>query len=194
MQVIEEDIKKKSLERAKHEGLDKDPKHLERLKNKDFIYYNDLPGYAFAQLCYYECYKCKTPYFGGMKDCANQAQQNEQQVQFKPEELVCGKCAAQSVGAGVKNCPKHGIDFIEFKCKFCCNISSWFCWGTTHFCETCHTKQNNGDYVSRKQKSELPKCPGLAECPLKLKHPENGEEFALGCALCRNDQANIKNF
>lgn len=44
MQAIEQEIMKKSLERAKHEGLDKHP----RLKDPAFIYYNDLPGYAMA--------------------------------------------------------------------------------------------------------------------------------------------------
>src|SRR3569833_360372 len=99
-----------------------------------------------------------------------------------------------SVGAGIKNCKKHGTDFIEFKCKFCCNISQWFCWGNTHFCEPCHKRQNEGDYVSRYERSRLPKCPGPEKCPLKIKHPEKGEEFALGCALCRNEQANARDF
>jgi hypothetical protein len=35
---LEEDIKKKALERAKYEGLEKH----ERLKNKGFMYYNNL--------------------------------------------------------------------------------------------------------------------------------------------------------
>ena len=48
--------------------------------------------------------------------------------------------------------------------------------------------------MSRYERNRLPKCPGPEKCPLKIKHPENGEEFALGCALCRNDQANIKDF
>jgi hypothetical protein len=38
MEVIEEEIMKKSLERAKHEDLDK---HA-RLKDPNFIYYNNL--------------------------------------------------------------------------------------------------------------------------------------------------------
>jgi hypothetical protein len=55
-----------------------------------------------------------------MKDCdaANIDYQN-----YKKEELVCGKCAAVAVGGGVKICPSHGTDFIEFKCKFCCSVA-----------------------------------------------------------------------
>lgn len=136
-----------------------------------------------AKLSYYMCFKCQKPYFGGMKDCD---QANQDYVNFKKEELVCGKCAAQSVGGGVKSCKKHGQDYIEYKCKFCCSVSQWFCWGNTHFCEPCHKKQCSGDYVSRKKKEELPKCPGAAKCPLKVDHPANGEEYALGCGMCRN--------
>lgn len=106
--------------------------------------------------------------------------------------MVCPKCAA--VGLEGADCPTHGRDFIEFKCKFCCSISAWFCWGTTHFCDDCHTKQNKGDYLNRKPKSELPKCPGRGRCPLKIEHPPNGEEFAMGCAVCRNLSLNSQGF
>lgn len=61
---LEEDIRGKALERAKHEGLDKD----ERLKKPDDQYFNDLEKYAMARLSYYTCYECKAPYFGGLKD------------------------------------------------------------------------------------------------------------------------------
>jgi len=30
------------------------------------------------------------------------------------------------------------------------------------------------------------KCPGLGKCGLTVPHPDNGEEFALGCGLCRH--------
>jgi hypothetical protein len=55
-----------------------------------------------------------------MKDCENA---NNDYQNFKKEELVCGKCAAVAVGGGIKSCPKHQEDFIEFKCKFCCSIA-----------------------------------------------------------------------
>ena len=107
---------------------------------------------------------------------------------------MCGKCSSV-VAAGVTNCKLHGKDFIDYKCKFCCQVASWFCWGTTHFCDDCHKRQNNGDYLTRKKEHELPQCGTPAKCPLKLKHPINGkEEFALGCSVCRNNQENFKEF
>jgi len=41
--------------------------------------------------------------------------------------------------------------------------------------------------------NELPPCPAgplgahlEGECPLKMAHPPTGQEFALGCGICRN--------
>ena len=53
------------MERAKLDGLEKD----EKFKDKNYAYYNDLVGYAMYKCAYYMCFKCKQPYFGGMKDC-----------------------------------------------------------------------------------------------------------------------------
>mgnify|MGYP006089169225 CR=1 FL=1 len=177
------------MERAKFEDLHKHERVVK--KGIDDRFYGKLQAFALHKLSYYECFKCSDPYFGGMKDC--EAGQDGYQT-FKKEELVCGKCSAVSVGGGIKNCKKHGTDFIEFKCKFCCSVSQWFCWGNTHFCEPCHKKQCGGDYVSRKTKDQLPKCPGKEKCPLKIKHPPNGEEYAIGCSLCRNVADNHKDF
>ena len=41
--------------------------------------------------------------------------------------------------------------------------------------------------MKEKSKAELGPCRGGANCPLDIKeHPQNGEEFSLGCGLCRN--------
>lgn len=60
----------------------------------------------------------------------------EAAANFNPEELVCGKCAAEELGGQGKpifafspldsylmiplvDCKKHGKDYIEFKCRYC---------------------------------------------------------------------------
>ena len=48
--------------------------------------------------------------------------------------------------------------------------------------------------MSRYERNKLPKCPGEKKCPLKVKHPANGEEYSLGCSICRNMAANQKDF
>jgi E3 ubiquitin-protein ligase MYCBP2 len=62
---MEEDVLKKSMERAKFEDLHKNP----RLKDPNDRFYNDLRSFSIYKLSYYQCFKCKSPYFGGMKDC-----------------------------------------------------------------------------------------------------------------------------
>jgi hypothetical protein len=45
-----------------------------------------------------------------------------------------------------------------------------------------------GKQLGKKKVSELPACPGPDKCPLLLKnkkHPPQGQEFALGCGICR---------
>eukprot|EP00349_Pseudokeronopsis_sp_Brazil_P010615 CAMPEP_0202977526 /NCGR_PEP_ID=MMETSP1396-20130829/84296_1 /ASSEMBLY_ACC=CAM_ASM_000872 /TAXON_ID= /ORGANISM="Pseudokeronopsis sp., Strain Brazil" /LENGTH=105 /DNA_ID=CAMNT_0049716277 /DNA_START=1822 /DNA_END=2139 /DNA_ORIENTATION=+ len=62
---IEEDVMKKVVERAKFEGIDKNP----RLSDPNDRFFNNLRAFAIYKLSYYQCFKCKAPYFGGMKDC-----------------------------------------------------------------------------------------------------------------------------
>lgn len=182
--ILYEDIKDKALKRLKFEGNEQHPK----LTQRDSQYFNNPEKYALDTFSYYQCFNCKKSYFGGKRDC----EQNNEAAKYDPKDLVCPSCSA--IGKEGADCPKHGKDYIEFKCKFCCGIAAWFCWGTTHFCDSCHTRQNNGDYLSKKNRAELPVCPGPAACPLKVQHPANGEEFALGCSLCRNMIANNKEF
>ncbi|CAD8101230.1 unnamed protein product [Paramecium sonneborni] len=183
--LLFQEVKKKSLERLKYESRDKD----EKVSKVGELYYGKPQEYAMAIYCYYQCFKCQQPYFGGAKDCQRGLEEGDKQ--YKPEELICANCCDVPIG---ETCQVHGKDYIEFKCRFCCQIAVWFCWGSTHFCEDCHKRQCNGDYVSKIPKEKLPKCPGKDKCPIKMDHKPNGEEQALGCAICRNQRANQQNF
>lgn len=139
-----------------------------------------------STLSYYQCFKCKDAYFVGRKDCAEGAQLDVNNQ--NKEQLVCPKCDPVDIRGGIRECKIHGTDYIEFKCKFCCNMAIWFCWGNTHFCDPCHKKAYE---INKVAKDKLPKCKGN-ECQIKVPHPANGEEYALGCGLCMGKQANIK--
>ncbi len=186
-----DDICEKALKRLVFEDLHKDPK----LTNPNSKWYGKKLEYALNRLSYYMCFKCKEPYFAGRRECGDgpNVDNNNPNRQYDPKDCICGKCSNLSGVAGITECKKHGKEFIEYKCKFCCKIASWFCWGTTHFCEDCHVRQCKGDYVSKYPKEKLPKC-NPATCELKVKHPPNGEEFALGCSICRNSEENAKDF
>eukprot|EP01064_Diplonema_japonicum_P033703 TRINITY_DN6729_c0_g1_i1.p1 TRINITY_DN6729_c0_g1~~TRINITY_DN6729_c0_g1_i1.p1 ORF type:complete len:617 (+),score=49.20 TRINITY_DN6729_c0_g1_i1:107-1957(+) len=162
--------------RLSHEGLDKDP----AVSSPEGVFYENAPGYAEAILSYYQCYVCERPYFGGIKRCEDI---QDDQGKYNPSELVCATCVPFRE---LKSCRIHGSEFIEYKCKFCCSVAQWFCWGTTHFCISCHRMQERGEFVTKKKIAELPSCEGRHTCNLRVDHPPNGtEEFALGCAVCR---------
>ena len=112
-------------------------------------YYQDPASYAMDRYAYYVCYKCQKAYYGGEARC--DAQQAGEA--FDPTELVCGGC---SDVARAQMCPKHGTDFLEYKCRYCCSVAVFFCFGTTHFCKPCH---DDFQRVTNIPKNELPICP-----------------------------------
>ena len=186
-----ETIKEMALKRLKFEDLDKDP----RLTDPNSPWYGKKVEFAMKRLSYYMCYICKKPYFAGRRECGNDPNMvnEDPNKNYDPKDCICGKDANLSGIAGKTECPKHGKDFIEYKCRFCCKIASWFCWSTTHFCEDCHKRQCNGDYISKYPKDRLPKC-NKKTCEVGGNHPPNGEEYALGCSICRNNEENDKGF
>lgn len=159
--------------RLKYEGVVKDTDS------------KDVSNMAMDRYAYYVCFKCQKAYYGGEARC--DAEIGEK---FNPEELVCGGC---SDVARAQMCPKHGTDFLEYKCRYCCSVAVFFCFGSTHFCDTCH---DDFQRLTNIVKSKLPQCPAGPkakqlmgdECPLHIIHPPTGEEFALGCGVCRNAQ------
>jgi E3 ubiquitin-protein ligase MYCBP2 len=176
------EIRGKAEQRLKIEGNDKDA----ALCEPSGRYYKKPVDYAMDKFAYYPCFKCKQPYFGGQRQCdaaqAQAANGREAAEDFDASHLICGGCA--DVG---QECKVHGKEFIEWKCKFCCSISNWFCWGNTHFCDSCHKRQVAGDYMTKKKVADLPACPGPALCPLKGEHQPPLTEVCLGCVLCRTN-------
>ena len=164
-----EDVHRKALMRLEYEGL-----HHNR---------TDAANYAMERYAYYVCSKCKKAYYGGEARCDAELGVGDN---YDPSELVCGGCSDVS---RAQMCPKHGTDFLEYKCRYCCSVAVFFCFGTTHFCNACHD-----DFQKLTNLKEFPKCPAGPrgkqlegdECPLHVKHPPTGEEFALGCGVCRN--------
>ena len=87
-------------------------------------------------------------------------------------------------------CKKHGNEFIDFKCMYCCSIGLFICVkGRYYFCQPCHNDAMNGG----KHKPQT-KCTGGEGCPLGIPyHPEASDDpnkscFAIGCSLCRSEK------
>lgn len=179
IQQLYDDVKRKSLTRLRYEGLDKCPE----ITSPTSPYYNRSIEFALHRYCYYPCFKCQTPYFGGTSRCEGEADDKT----IKPEEMICPTCSSPQTKS--QNCSLHGTDYIEFKCRYCCSIAVFFCFGTTHFCNSCHT-----NYATMAAMGDrLPHCPAgpsgkqlTGACPLGIQHPSNGTEYCLGCGLCAN--------
>ncbi|MEW5307187.1 MAG: hypothetical protein WDW36_009595 [Sanguina aurantia] len=132
--------------------------------------------FALSRYSYYHCYSCRKPYFGGMKACGAgppAAAGGGAAAAYDPKELRCGSCIAAATRSSAGTCPQHGTSYVEWKCRFCCDVASFFCWGTTHMCTNCHDKDMS-----------LKACKP-ASCPLRAPHPQPGTEHCLGCGLCR---------
>ena len=183
-------IKEMALIRLKLENLDKSPK----LTDPNSPWYNKQVEFALRTFAYFMCSECKTPYFAGKRECGNNPSINldETNTNFNPEYCVCSKHVEIDNIKGENYCNKHGKEFIEYKCKFCCKYATWFCWGTTHFCDDCYKRQCLGDYVSQYSKDKLDKC-NKNKCQVGGNHPLNGEEYALGCFVCKYNLYNQKN-
>ncbi|XP_069950165.1 E3 ubiquitin-protein ligase MYCBP2 isoform X3 [Cherax quadricarinatus] len=179
--ALYEDVRRKALMRLEYEGLHR----AEAISTPGARYYNNPAAYAMDRYAYYVCFKCNKAYYGGEARCDVEAGLGDE---YDPRELVCGACSDVS---RAQMCPKHGTDFLEYKCRYCCSVAVFFCFGTTHFCNACH---DDFQRVTNIPKAELPHCPAGPraqqlegeECPLHVQHPPTGEEFALGCGVCRN--------
>ena len=184
MMSLYEKVKSKALMRLEYENKAK----AEALTDEKSKFYQKPGEYSLDRYAYYLCFKCNEPYYGGEARCLDLIVVSDE---YDPSELVCGGCSNVTQA---QICPKHGTDYLEYKCRYCCSIATYFCFGTTHFCSPCHDDVGR---VTGIPKDELPSCPvgprampqDGDECPLRAKHPPTGEEFALGCGICRNAQS-----
>lgn len=173
-EVLFKTISAKALQRLPLEGMDKH----EKLITVGSRYYKNELQFALDSFAFYNCFKCKKPYFGGKRDCENAEEGRA------ADELVCFDCCDYVGSSHCKEATHR--EFHAWKCRFCCMPAVWFCWGTTHFCERCHShKPYEKPTLPRES---FPQCKGPATCPLKVAHPPNGpgtdSEFLLGCAMC----------
>lgn len=173
-----------SLQMAKEEGLDKSG----RVVTEGDIYFGKLAEFAMHNCTFFECYGCNEPYYGGMQDCM-QAMQAENSL--KKEQLLCRVCLVKELGLGKQMCDKHGNEFVDWKCMYCCSIALFICTGGTgNYCTPCHNDAMAGKLNPKTE------CTGGKDCPLGVpKHPKAGRDakarFALGCSLCRSEKLEL---
>jgi hypothetical protein len=119
---------------------------------------------------FYNCEKCKQPFYGGHADCAGGDE-------ARPD-YVCARCSRAFVNT---RCPIHGDDQMLYKCFWCCGPALFFCYGITHFCATCHAKP------AGTLRGPWPPCDG--KCQFHP-HVPNGTPTIVGfCTTCEAERA-----
>ena len=90
----------------------------------------------------------------------------------------------------------HSMLSIMWKCLTCCEVGNRACWMDTDYgaylCEKCWKTQSTAAPMvedGRIVKELLTECLGNGCCTNKIPHPSPGEEFCLGCAECRMQEA-----
>ena len=153
-----------------------------------------------AKYAFYRCGTCASPYIGGKISClgegpiqnqdqseppdqnqineAGRIQTNDPQPTGR-EEFQCPPCKRALVRCQEREAHKS---FHVNKCRFCCSVAVWFCYGTTSFCAPCH---NDAGRLQSTHAGALPRCPGPSQCPLGIAHPPHGHEHAIGCTVCQ---------
>eukprot|EP00455_Lapot_gusevi_P055190 TRINITY_DN8963_c0_g1_i1.p1 TRINITY_DN8963_c0_g1~~TRINITY_DN8963_c0_g1_i1.p1 ORF type:complete len:201 (+),score=22.47 TRINITY_DN8963_c0_g1_i1:53-655(+) len=176
VEVLYQDILERVQKLIEIEHLEQD----EKVTTEGSKWYNDALGMGFHVFAFYMCHMCTNPFFGGRRECEPNAE-----AEVKPDEIICTSCSDL---AG-KNCgkPEHS-DFVMWKCRFCCNMATWFCWGSTHFCEFCHSNDPWGRAKGTASgQAERATCAGPGKCSIVLPHKNGIDqdcELCLGCGQC----------
>jgi len=182
-------VEKEAVQVAERQGLIDD----ERLVTPEDHYFLQPLEFAMHKTAFYQCGKCEDPFFGGLVDCAGQAQEND----VEKESLRCQTCRLEDLGAGSKKCDKHSHEHIIYKCNYCCSEALFNCGPDMYMCHPCHEEFMDKCWrrsAMRGQKMELKCCIGTGKrCPLGCKHPPANEDvhksvFAIGCGLCRAEK------
>ena len=133
---LKKTVEAQAMVHADEQGILND----ERLKTEGDVYFGKPQEYANHRCSFYECHGCKKPYFGGLIDCEQEMQQNDdEEAKTKPEDLLCQDCVLKEIGAGKDICETHGKAQIDWKCMYCCSVAVFFCFGTHYMCNRCHT-------------------------------------------------------
>lgn len=143
-----------------------------QLSDPGHRFYRNPKEYSMAIYACYQCSKCKKPFIGGQVNCEAEANADDGS---EKDNYVCIDCS------GGSKCSIHGTDAMVHKCKYCCEVATWFCWGTTHFCNTCHEKQYKDRSFAKN--GPFPTC-DRRSCKFKGNHPPAPSALCAGCAIC----------
>lgn len=111
---------------------------------------------------FHECSTCGSPFFGGAARCAAEGDGDRAEEDLEGK-MVCVRCS----GAAVEMCEKHDPQWMNWKCRFCCSVAVFHCFGNTRFCSACHDNHielvNSSNGENRLPLERYPQCAGIRE-------------------------------
>jgi len=170
--------------------------------------------YAMFHYEFAPCKQCRLPFFVRAHDCGAdaEAERGGRAAADPPlpmADALCGTC--REARGGVVTCKIHGKDSIMWKCRYCCKMATYECFGYFHACDDCHpyealqhlmdfSTQVKADagarrggvdptafpevYPNKKDICDYKQCLGPTTCPLGAAHARTGFEHCFGCTQC----------
>lgn len=143
---------------------------------------------ARRKFAVYLCSHCSEPYFGGTIACADTAE-----GEVPPEERLCVACAPARLQQAHCRYPLEHRGHHIWKCRYCCNVATYVCYGTVHFCQACHDRAA-ASHESPSCRTAI-SCKGGDTCPFPkpqgIFHHRNGKtadcEQVYSCACCQSN-------
>ena len=115
--LLEADVNERALNRLRIEGNEK---HREIVEPWGQFHGNPL-GFANHIYVFYQCYKCKKPYFAGNQICgAADDEEDDEDDEEIAKQLLCSSCGTHNI----ETCEKHGREWIQYV-VFERNIDLW---------------------------------------------------------------------
>jgi hypothetical protein len=87
--------------------------------------------YAMFHFEFAPCKQCRLPFFVRAHDCGADAAAEAGGAAVDPPmpvgDMLCGTC--REARGGVVTCSIHGKDSIMWKCRYCCKMATYECFG-----------------------------------------------------------------
>lgn len=153
------------------------------VRNPTSTFHGHVLEYARSIYAFFLCGLCDKPYFGGLVSCNDVYDQD-----LPVDDRLCPVCSPRSSALCVDSV--HRASFV-WKCRLCCRVADFVCYGSTHLCASCHSR-DDGTRHRGVLAIEPEPCPGPACRRAPLPHGvarhvnDQGVqgELLLRCGVC----------
>lgn len=138
----------------------------------------DILVWGRRVFAFFVCSACGDAYFGGRLACAHAHDE-----ELANSDRLCDKCSTRT-GARCNN-GTHANSYI-WKCRFCCKVADYVCYGGVHMCADCHEMDDGHGGGVEVKECVGQGCPlgGLEEGEKHVNRKDVSGELLLKCGIC----------